>query len=48
MALQDGRPFKDIGRKAMQKWKPYSSIAVRYFYHALDEGYTKEEFYLFK
>ena len=31
-----------------RKWKPYSSIAARYFYHALDEGLTKEPFHLFK
>ncbi len=34
--------------KKCKKWKPYSSIAARYFYHALDEGYTKEAFHLFK
>lgn len=34
--------------KKCRKWKPYSSIAARYFYHALDEGYTKEAFHLFK
>lgn len=39
---------KTLVKKKCKKWKPYSSIAVRYFYHALDEGYTKEEFYLFK
>ena len=31
-----------------KKWKPYSSIAARYFYHALDIGLTKEAFHLFK
>lgn len=31
-----------------QKWKPYSSIAARYLYRALDAGLTKEEFHLFK
>lgn len=31
-----------------KKWKPYSSIAVRYLYKALDSGLTKEEFHLYK
>lgn len=31
-----------------KKWKPYSSIAARYMYHALDTGLTREEFHLFK
>ena len=31
-----------------KKWSPYSSIAVRYFYRALDSGMTKEPFHLFK
>lgn len=31
-----------------KKWKPYSSIATRYLYRALDTGLTKEEFHLFK
>lgn len=31
-----------------KKWKPYSSIAARYFYKALDAGMTEEEFHLFK
>lgn len=43
----DDRSKTSVEKKC-KKWKPYSSIAVRYFYHALDEGYTKEEFYLFK
>ena len=30
------------------KWKPYSSIAARYLYYALDMGMTKEEFHLHK
>ena len=34
--------------KKCQKWKPYSSIAARYLYRALDMGLTKEEFHLFK
>jgi len=31
-----------------RKWKPYSSIAARYMYRALDAGLTREEFHLFK
>ncbi len=31
-----------------KKWKPYSSIASRYMYRALDLGLTKKEFHLFK
>ena len=31
-----------------KKWKPYSSIATRYLYRALDMGFTKEEFRLGK
>ncbi len=31
-----------------KKWKPYSSIAARYLYRALDMGFTKEEFRLGK
>lgn len=34
--------------KKCEKWKPYSTIASRYFYRALDAGMTKEEFHLFK
>lgn len=29
-----------------KKWKPYSSIAARYLYRALDSGLTKDEFNL--
>ncbi len=32
--------------KRCKKWKPYSSIAARYFYYALDMGLTKFEFHL--
>lgn len=35
-------------QKKCKKWKPYSSIAARYMYEALDKGLTKEEFHLFK
>ena len=38
----------DSVMKKCKKWKPYSSIAARYLYRALDEGYTKEEFHLYK
>ena len=34
--------------KRCKKWKPYSSIAARYFYYALDMGLTKKEFHLHK
>lgn len=34
--------------KKCKKWKPYSSIAARYLYRALDMGLTKEEFHLYK
>lgn len=34
--------------KKCRKWKPYSSIATRYLYRALDMGFTKEEFHLYK
>ena len=36
-----------IGKRC-KKWKPYSSIAARYFYYALDMGLTKQEFHLHK
>lgn len=39
---------KSSVEKKCKKWKPYSSIAARYFYRLLDEGYTKNEFHLFK
>ena len=34
--------------KRCKKWKPYSSIAARYFYYALDMGLTRQEFHLLK
>ena len=34
--------------KNCKKWSPYSSIAARYLYRALDTGLTKNEFYLYK
>lgn len=35
-------------KKRCKKWKPYSSIAARYMYRALDMGLTKREFHLYK
>lgn len=34
--------------KKCKKWSPYSSIAARFMYRALDTGITKEDFHLFK
>lgn len=34
--------------KRCAKWKPYTSIASRYLYQALDLGLTKDTFHLFK
>ncbi len=43
---------EDSSRKAVEqkcrKWKPYLAIAARFLYRALDEGFTKSEFHLFK
>lgn len=43
---------KDFNPKSIEKkckkWKPYSSIAARFMYKALDQGLTKSEFHLFK
>lgn len=42
----------DISEKSVkqkcQKWKPYSSVGARFLYRALDMGFTKSEFHLFK
>lgn len=35
-------------QKKCHKWHPYTSIAARYMYKALDSGLTKEPFHLFK
>ncbi len=35
-------------KRKCKKWKPYSSVAARYMYRALDSGLTKNEFHLFK
>lgn len=34
--------------KKCKKWRPYSSIASRFLYRALDMGFTKKKFHLFK
>lgn len=34
--------------KKCRKWKPYSSIAARYLYKAVDKGLTKSTFHLYK
>lgn len=39
---------KPTVEKKCKKWSPYSSIAARYLYRALDMGLTKEAFHLFK
>ena len=56
---QDILPFEDVAflqsyklsrksiEKKCKKWKPYSSIAARFLYRALDMGFTKEEFHLY-
>lgn len=43
---------EDVSRESIEKkckkWKPYSSIASRFLYRALDMGFTKKEFHLYK
>lgn len=39
---------KDSIERKCKKWKPYSSIAARFMYRALDMGLTKETFHLYK
>ena len=39
---------KESVEKRCRKWKPYSSIASRYMYRALDTGLTTDKFHLFK
>ena len=39
---------RDAVKKKCLKWRPYSSLAARYLYRALDEGLTAEEFHLYK
>lgn len=39
---------KNSVMKKCKKWSPYSSIAARYLYRALDIGLTKSEFHLYK
>lgn len=38
----------DSIRKKCKKWKPYSSIASRFLYCALDAGFVKNKFHLYK
>lgn len=38
----------DSVEKRCKKWKPYSSVAARFMYRALDYGFAKNEFHLFK
>jgi DNA-3-methyladenine glycosylase II len=38
----------DSIKKKCRKWKPYSSIAARFLYRALDAGMTKKDFHLYK
>ena len=47
MHKTDDRSKESVIKKC-KKWKPYSSIAARYMYRALDMGFTKEPFRLFK
>lgn len=39
---------KDSVIKKCEKWSPYSSIAARYLYRALDTDLTKNEFHPYK
>lgn len=39
---------KESVEKRCKKWSPYSSIAARYLYRALDMGLTKDAFHLYK
>lgn len=39
---------KKLVQKKCRKWHPYSSIAARYLYRALDQGLTKQTFHLYK
>lgn len=43
----DDRSRESVEKKC-RKWKPYRSIGARYLYRALDMGFTKEPFHLFK
>ena len=47
MYKTDDTSQKSVEQKC-RKWKPYSSIAARFLYRALDMGLTKNEFHLFK
>ncbi len=39
---------RDSVAKKCKKWSPYSSIAARYLYRALDEGLVNNPFHLYK
>lgn len=39
--------IKNIQNK-YKKWSPYATAASRYFYRALDMGFTKSKFHLYK
>lgn len=39
---------KEAVLRACKKWKPYSSIASRFLYRALDAGLTKQEFQFYE
>lgn len=39
---------RETVKRKCKKWSPYSSIAARYMYKALDLGLTKQEFHLFR
>ncbi|WP_057880586.1 DNA-3-methyladenine glycosylase family protein [Companilactobacillus kimchiensis] len=43
----DDYTAKTVQKKCL-KWSPYTSIAARYMYEALNTGLTKEPFHLFK
>lgn len=47
MYKTDDRSMETITKRC-KKWKPYSSIAARYLYRALDMGFTKKLFHLHK
>ena len=47
MYKTDNTNRKSVEQKC-KKWKPYSAIAARFLYRALDAGFTKSEFHLFK
>lgn len=38
----------DAVKKRCKRWEPYSSIAARYMYKAVDYGFIKKPFHLYK